>query len=97
LYEAKQKRLARLNEVIGELSLEHHRSLVGQVIEVLVEGESKNKANVLSGRSRSNKLIHFEGNKEWIGQFVQVKITYAQTWYLKAEVVAEPAMPSQAG
>jgi tRNA-N(6)-(isopentenyl)adenosine-37 thiotransferase enzyme MiaB len=96
-YEVKQKRLARLNEVIGELSLEHHRSLVGQMIEVLVEGESKNRANVLSGRSRSNKLIHFEGQKEWIGQFVQVKVTAAQSWYLKAEVVGEPAASSQAG
>ncbi|QMV40082.1 tRNA (N6-isopentenyl adenosine(37)-C2)-methylthiotransferase MiaB [Cohnella cholangitidis] len=89
--EVKKSRLARLNELIGQLSLEHHQELVGQVFEVLVEGESKNKSNVLSGRSRSNKLIHFEGKKEWIGQFVQVKVTAAQSWYVKAEVVSEPA------
>ncbi|RKP55538.1 tRNA (N6-isopentenyl adenosine(37)-C2)-methylthiotransferase MiaB [Cohnella endophytica] len=93
----KKKRLARLNELIGQLSHEHHTSLVGQVIEVLVEGESKNNANILSGRSRSNKLIHFEGNKEWIGQFVQVRVTAAQSWYVKAEVVTEPALAEQVG
>ncbi|XID95017.1 tRNA (N6-isopentenyl adenosine(37)-C2)-methylthiotransferase MiaB [Paenibacillaceae bacterium WGS1546] len=96
-YEVKQKRLVRLNEAIGELSLAHHKSLVGEVVEVLVEGESKSNANVLSGRSRSNKLIHFEGKREWIGQFVQVRVTAAQSWYLKGEVAREPAMPSQAG
>jgi len=96
-YEAKQQRLAKLNAVIGELSLEHHKDLVGQVLEVLVEGESKNKTNVLSGRSRSNKLIHFEGSPEWIGQFVNVKVTAAQTWYVKAEVVEAPVASSQAG
>jgi tRNA-2-methylthio-N6-dimethylallyladenosine synthase len=94
-HEEKQKRLARLNALIGELSLEFHSGLKGQIFEVLVEGESKNNANVLSGRTRSNKLIHFEGNKEWIGQFVQVKVTAALTWYVKAEVVSERAMVSQ--
>ncbi|MFC5402018.1 tRNA (N6-isopentenyl adenosine(37)-C2)-methylthiotransferase MiaB [Cohnella soli] len=88
--EVKKRRLAKLNEVIGELSLAHHRELVGEIVEVLVEGESKANANVLSGRSRSNKLIHFEGKKEWIGQFVNVRIIAAQTWYVKGEVVGEP-------
>ncbi|MFC5472098.1 tRNA (N6-isopentenyl adenosine(37)-C2)-methylthiotransferase MiaB [Cohnella suwonensis] len=88
--EVKRNRLARLNELIGELSLEHHRELVGEVVEVLVEGESKANVNVLSGRSRSNKLIHFEGKKEWIGRFVNVRITAAQTWYVKAEAIGEP-------
>ncbi|MDB4867504.1 MAG: miaB, partial [Cohnella sp.] len=86
-YEVKQKRLARLNEVIAELSLESNLGLQGQTLEVLVEGESKNKASVLSGRTRSNKLIHFEGPKEWIGEFVQVRVTEPRTWYISAEAV----------
>ena len=95
--EVKQQRLARLNELVGQLSLEHHQGLVGQVFEVLVEGESKNRSSVLSGLSRSNKLIHFEGQKEWIGKLVQVRVTAAQTWYVKAEVVSEPTVASFAG
>jgi len=96
-YEEKQNRLVRLNNLIGELSLAHHLALKDEVVEVLVEGESKNNANVLSGRTRSNKLIHFEGSKEWIGQFVKVRVTDPQTWYIKAEVVEVPAPATQAG
>jgi len=81
----KKERLYRLNELIGEISRNNNEALRGQVVEVLVEGESKNNANVLSGRTRSNKLVHFEGPKEWIGQFATVKVTEPQTWYIKAE------------
>lgn len=86
-YEAKQKRLARLNALIAEMSLASNLELDGQVVEVLVEGESKNNARVLSGRTRSNKLIHFEGPKEWIGQFVNVRVTQPQTWFIRAEAL----------
>ncbi|CAM3949331.1 tRNA (N6-isopentenyl adenosine(37)-C2)-methylthiotransferase MiaB [Cohnella lubricantis] len=89
-YEVKQQRLVRLNELIGELSLKSNESLAGQTVEVLVEGQSKNNPNVLSGRTRSNKLIHFEGPKEWIGEFVQVRVTKPQTWYITAEAVQPP-------
>ncbi|EXX91156.1 dimethylallyladenosine tRNA methylthiotransferase [Paenibacillus darwinianus] len=87
--DVKKKRLYRLNELIGEQSRIGNEALRGQIIEVLVEGESKNNANVLAGRTRSNKLVHLEGPKEWIGQFVHVKVTEAQTWYVKAEPVTK--------
>ncbi|REE94502.1 tRNA-2-methylthio-N6-dimethylallyladenosine synthase [Paenibacillus taihuensis] len=83
--DVKKARLARLNELIGELSRESNELLLGQVIEVLVEGQSKNNANVLSGRTRTNKLVHMEGPAEWIGQFIDAQVTEATTWYVKAE------------
>jgi len=86
-YEVKRERLLRLNELVAELSLASNRELEGQVVEVLVEGESKTKSGVLSGRTRTNKLIHFEGPKEWIGRFVHVRVTQPQTWYIRAEAV----------
>ncbi|WP_314000370.1 tRNA (N6-isopentenyl adenosine(37)-C2)-methylthiotransferase MiaB [uncultured Paenibacillus sp.] len=87
--EVKKQRLHRLNELIGQQSRTGNEALRGQIVEVLVEGESKNNANVLAGRTRSNKLVHFEGPKEWIGQFIQVKVKEPQTWYIKAEPVTE--------
>ncbi|RUS48246.1 tRNA (N6-isopentenyl adenosine(37)-C2)-methylthiotransferase MiaB [Cohnella sp. AR92] len=89
----KHDRLNRLNELIAEMSLRSNRELDGQVVEVLVEGQSKNNPNVLSGRTRSNKLIHFEGPKEWIGHLMKVRVTKPMTWYISAEA-AEP--PQQA-
>lgn len=88
--EVKKQRLARLNALIAELSRANNESMIGEVVEVLVEGESKNNTDILSGRTRTNALIHLEGPKEWIGQFVQVRITEAQTWYMKAEVISAP-------
>jgi len=89
--EVKKERLYRLNDLIAELSRANYEEQRGQTVEVLVEGESKNNANVLSGRTRTNKLVLFEGPKEWIGEFVHVKLTEPQTWYTKAEPVSGPA------
>lgn len=94
--EVKKQRLYRLNDALSELSRASHEKLTGQVLEVLVEGESKNNEDVLSGRTRANKLVHFVGPKEWIGEFVNVKVTEAQTWYIKAEPVGGPIRRTEA-
>lgn len=89
--EVKKERLERLNELQGRISRRKNEQLRGQVVEVLVEGESKTNKDVLSGRTRTNKLVHFHGPKSLIGQLTMVKITQPQTWTLKGEWVAEQA------
>ncbi|WP_149095859.1 tRNA (N6-isopentenyl adenosine(37)-C2)-methylthiotransferase MiaB [Paenibacillus terrae] len=83
----KKERLQRLNNVVNENSLRFNGRLRGEVVEVLVEGESKNNSEVLAGRTRSNKLVHFEGSKDLIGTFVQVKITEPMTFYIQGDLV----------
>jgi len=61
----------------------------GQIVEVLVEGESKNNPDVLAGYTRRNKLVNFTGPKSAIGKIVKVKITEAKTWSLNGEMVGE--------
>jgi len=87
--EVKKQRLYRLNALLAEISREKHEDMLGQVVEVLIEGESKNNENVLSGRTRTNKLVHIEGPKEWIGQFITGKVVVAQTYYIKAEAIEQ--------
>ncbi|CAG7624264.1 tRNA (N6-isopentenyl adenosine(37)-C2)-methylthiotransferase MiaB [Paenibacillus allorhizosphaerae] len=87
--DVKRKRLYRLNDVLNEFSKKSNESLKGHTLEVLVEGESKNNANVLAGRTRTNKLVHFEGPRELIGQFVHVHITETPTFYIKGEWVRQ--------
>ncbi|WP_128894167.1 tRNA (N6-isopentenyl adenosine(37)-C2)-methylthiotransferase MiaB [Longirhabdus pacifica] len=87
--DVKKQRLYRLNELLGEQSLKKNKQLVGQVVEVLVEGESKNKKHMLTGRTRGNKLVHFSGSADLTGQFVNVKITSAQTFLLKGDRMEE--------
>jgi tRNA-2-methylthio-N6-dimethylallyladenosine synthase len=83
----KKNRLYRLNALQNEISLRRNEALRDQVVEVLVEGESKNNPEVLAGRTRSNKLVNFKGSKDSIGKMVHVKITEPQTWTLKGEQV----------
>lgn len=83
----KKERLQRLNNVVNENSLRFNGRLRGEVVEVLVESESKNNSEVLAGRTRSNKLVHFEGSKDLIGTFVQVKITEPMTFYIQGDLV----------
>jgi tRNA-2-methylthio-N6-dimethylallyladenosine synthase len=85
--EVKKERLHRLNTLQNEISRRKNESLRGKVVEVLVEGESKNNPEVLAGRTRTNKLVNFRGSKDSIGKLVHVKITEPQTWTLKGEQV----------
>ncbi|ANE47611.1 dimethylallyladenosine tRNA methylthiotransferase [Paenibacillus swuensis] len=87
--EVKKSRLHRLNVLLNELSLKANMKLRGTTVEVLVEGESKTNPDVLSGRTRGNKLVHFTGNKSLIGKFAYVTITEPQTWVLRGDLVTE--------
>lgn len=88
--DVKKKRLARLNELVNRLSAEKNQQYPGKTVEVLVEGESKKDPEVLSGRTRTNRLVNFKAPKSTIGTVLYVKITEAKTWSLNGEVV-EPA------
>lgn len=85
--EVKRERLQRLNELVNAYGKESNARLKGEVLEVLVEGESKNNPEVLAARTRTNKLVHFTGGKDWIGQVVHVRITEPRTWVLHGELV----------
>ncbi|MDS9470654.1 tRNA (N6-isopentenyl adenosine(37)-C2)-methylthiotransferase MiaB [Sporosarcina pasteurii] len=83
--EVKKERLQRLNNLVNEYAAEAMKQFEGQVVEVLVEGESKRNDEVLSGYTRKNKLVNFKAPKSVIGKLVNVKITEAKTWSLDGE------------
>jgi tRNA-2-methylthio-N6-dimethylallyladenosine synthase len=85
--EVKSERLTRLLDLQNRLTLEAHRSLVGQTREVLVEGKSKRSAEELSGRLRTNQVVNFSGPRDLVGQLVQVEITEAHPHSLKGRWV----------
>jgi tRNA-2-methylthio-N6-dimethylallyladenosine synthase len=87
--EVKKARLQRLNDVVNEHSRKALDSYKGQIVEVLVEGESKNNPDVLAGYTRKSKLVNFKGPKTAIGHLVKVRITDTKTWSLNGEMVEE--------
>ena len=50
--EVKKERLQRLNKLVNDYSLKAMEQYKGQIVEVLVEGESKRNDEVLSGYTR---------------------------------------------
>lgn len=88
--EEKKRRLHRLNEVVAEYSGAALKKLEGTVVEVLVEGSSKRRDDVLAGYTRSNRLVNFESDvapEELVGQLVNVRIVEAKTHSLLGEFV----------
>lgn len=83
----KKDRLNRLMQVQDAITANKNMNLKGTIQEVLVEGISKGNINRLSGRSRTNKLVNFEGNEDLIGKVVNVKITEPHTWSLLGKII----------
>ncbi len=91
--DVKTERLARLNEHNRECCLHSNKKYIGREMEVLIEkfegvneGARKGK-NVITGRTRNNKIVHIPYDQDITGEFVNVKITNARTWYLDGEMV----------
>lgn len=86
--DVKTERLARLNEKVRENCLKSNLKFVGREMEVLVENFENHKGqNVITGRARNNKIVHIPCDADLTGQFKNVKITGAKTWYLKGELI----------
>ncbi len=81
----KQDRLSILQEIQNGITLQKNQELEGRVEEVLVEGRSKQSENDITGRTRTNKIVNFEGNLELVGQLVPVRITKAYAHSLRGE------------
>ena len=52
-----------------------------------VLNEEKDNKIILAGRARNNKIVHFEGEKTLVGDFVNVEITSASTWHLRGKLL----------
>ncbi|MDK2878096.1 MAG: tRNA-2-methylthio-N6-dimethylallyladenosine synthase [Thermoanaerobacteraceae bacterium] len=80
--EVKSQRLERLMKVQDAITARKNMELKGKILEVLVEGVSKGNEERLSGRTRTNKLVNFDGPRDLIGKLVNVRITQPHTWSL---------------
>ena len=85
--EIKRRRLLRLNDMQYQQALEINRRFENQVEEILVEGKSKTNPQKLTGRTRTNRIVIFEGPDAVIGKLVPVKITKARTFNLLGNLV----------
>src|SRR5256886_10384646 len=73
----KEQRNHDLLELVNESARRINERLVGGTLEVLCEGPSKTNSSRLMGRSRTNKIVIFEGSNDLIGNLVDVRIKRA--------------------
>jgi tRNA-2-methylthio-N6-dimethylallyladenosine synthase len=72
--EVKRARNIKLLELQKCISLEENKKMIGKKAQVLVEGASKSDLNKLSGRTRQNHIVVFNGSTDLIGRLVDVMI-----------------------
>ncbi len=84
--EEKQANFQRLLELQNEISLKKNKAYLGKTVEVLVEGTSKNNPEMLTGRTRTGKIVNFAGDQAMIGELINVEISDVQTWSMVGSV-----------
>ena len=84
--EIKHERFNRLKDLVEGGIEENNKKYIGTYQKVLVEGESKNNKDMLTGRTDSNKVVVFEGSKDLINKIVDLKILSEHMWYLKGKI-----------
>lgn len=83
----KHERFNRLVEAVNEILAKKNKEYEGKIVEVLVEGPSKNDETKLMGRTRTSKLVNFQGSPDIVGKLVKAKITKAQSFSLIGEII----------
>lgn len=80
-------RLTRLQACQSRITLDKNRREIGQVREILVEGESKASGGQMTGRTSHNRIVNFRGPSDLAGRLVAVEILAAYTHSLKGELL----------
>ncbi len=76
--EVKKNRLHRLFELTDRITLELNRELVGAVVPVLVDGDSRRDPGTWQGRGEDNRIVNFpKTGREGVGQIVDVRVLRA--------------------
>jgi tRNA-2-methylthio-N6-dimethylallyladenosine synthase len=78
----REERNQRLLEVINEIAGHKYGAFVGRQTQILVESPSKKNPARMTGRTRCNKIVVFDGSERHRGQLMDVKITRAGSFTL---------------
>ena len=82
--EEKTRRRVQLEDLQQGILTEINSALLGQEVDILVEGRRDGKWH---GRTRTDKLVFFQSEDEYLGQLVNLNITKTGPWSLQGELV----------
>ena len=84
--DVKKERLNRIEICQANIASEINSQLQNKTVDVLVEGRKKGK---WFGRTRSDKLVFFENEGDFLGQMVNVTIGKTASWSLQGEILLQ--------
>ncbi len=79
----KKARFNKLELIQEEIQTEINSRLQGNTVEILVEGRNRGK---WYGRTRTDKLVFFNSNHDYLGQLANVTITGTSPWSLQGKI-----------
>jgi tRNA-2-methylthio-N6-dimethylallyladenosine synthase len=86
----KEDRLHELQALQQEIQRRRNQTLVGSVVEVLVDGFSRRGDSMLKGRTESNRVVNFSGPASSVGEFAHVKVEAAGPNSLEGRRIEAP-------
>jgi tRNA-2-methylthio-N6-dimethylallyladenosine synthase len=92
-----QVKEARNQDLLAVVDASAHRAnerLVGRDVEILCEGPSRTNAARLMGRTRTNKIVVFEGGPEHVAQIFPVSVKQANGFSLYGTPVVQTSSPA---
>ena len=92
----KERRNQDLLSVVDASAHRANERLVGRRVEILCEGPSRTNAARLMGRTRTNKIVVFEGNQEHVGEIFEINIEQANGFSLYGTPVVQTSSPTHA-
>jgi tRNA-2-methylthio-N6-dimethylallyladenosine synthase len=94
-----EDRHQRLLTIINDIAMRRYEALVGRTQEILVEGPSRRNPARYEGRTRSNKIVVFEGSERQKGQILTLKIERVGSFTLYGDPAIigldDPIAPAQ--
>lgn len=82
-----QDRFQRLLDELYPIFYKKNKEYIGRTVKVLIELESKNNPEIMTGRTDTFKLCHVKASKDLIGKFVDVKITDNTSFTISGNLV----------
>jgi len=82
--EEKERRRALVEGAQREIAMEINAASLGKEAEVLVDGQQRGRWR---GRMRTNKLVFFESEEDWLGRMAPVLVTRTGPWSISGRVV----------
>lgn len=85
--ETVQDRFQRLLDELYPIFYQKNKEYIGRTVKVLIESESKNNSEIMTGRTDTFKLCHVKASKDLIGKFVDVKIRDNTSFTISGDLI----------